>query len=348
MVTKFRSQTAVAVFALMAFGPQGFAAPLAPAWLGEDLPLPLKVKTPQEILFKTEAERQYLVFNLMAGGKYAFDAGDYGEAAKKWETLLKLPRLAPEVRAVVQPLLTEAREAASADLGVGTRPNRETAAVSVTREAVASSVASAVQAAPDRVEVSGTVSGGGALGPDGAVLWLKRIDGPTLTTRPGRRRVIKQRNKTFSPRILAVTVGTTVDFRNDDDFYHNVFSLTPGADFDTGLYPSGRAYARTFTKPGPVELLCNIHATMGGHVFVVDSPHYTQPRANGSFVIRGVPPGRYELSVWHEASSSVSKQTLLVRAPGLRGVNIKIGSDKPPILAVPDKYGKPRHLQLGY
>ena len=64
-----------------------------PSWPGTELPLPLAVRTPHDLAFKALAERHYLVFNLLAGGKAAFDAGDFASAALKWEALLQLPRL---------------------------------------------------------------------------------------------------------------------------------------------------------------------------------------------------------------------------------------------------------------
>src|SRR5882672_11431885 len=68
-------------------------------WLGEEMPLPLAVKTPQDLAVKAAAERQYLIFNLLAGGKLAWDAGDFATAATKWEALLKIRGLAREARA---------------------------------------------------------------------------------------------------------------------------------------------------------------------------------------------------------------------------------------------------------
>ena len=66
------------------------AAPTAAGgWLGEELPLPLAVRTPQDLAVKAVAERQYLIFNLLAGGKLAWDAGDFATAAAKWEALLR-------------------------------------------------------------------------------------------------------------------------------------------------------------------------------------------------------------------------------------------------------------------
>jgi hypothetical protein len=150
------------------------------------------------------------------------------------------------------------------------------------------------------------------------------------------------------PHVLAIPVGETVVFRNDDPYFHNVFSLSPGQNFDAGLYDSGRSYTKTFTQPGVVELLCNIHASMSGYLYVVDSAHFAQPRPSGAFAIKNVLPGRYELSTWHESSASIVKQTVKVGPDGATGVAVRIPVDRSPLVIVPDKYGKPRQSQLGY
>src|SRR5215472_3811961 len=78
-------------------------------WLGEELPLPLAVRTAQDLAVKAAAEKQYLIFNLLAGGKLAWDAGDYATAATKWEALLRVHGLDPEIERVVKPLAKDAR-----------------------------------------------------------------------------------------------------------------------------------------------------------------------------------------------------------------------------------------------
>jgi plastocyanin len=325
----------------------GAAAPPA-NWPGDDMPLPMTVRTAEDLAFKNEAERQYAIFNLMTSGKLAYEAGDYARAARKWEALLKIPNLPGDVTRVVQPLFEDARQAAAA--GVAPEPRAELEARPPTPTTTAApSLPPAAPAVPEIGNVSGTVLGGGTIGPGGAVLWLKRLDGPTPQSRPLRKpKLVGQRDKVFIPRVVAVTVGSKVDFRNDDPYYHNVFSLSEAEKFDTGLYASGLSYTQTFDKPGPVELLCNIHASMIGYVVVVDTPYYTQPRGNGGFTIRNVPPGRYELSAWHEASANIIKQTIQVKEGGASGVTVKVPNDRVPQVVVPDKYGKPRQPQLGY
>src|ERR1051325_1503050 len=104
---------------------RGWAEP--PKWLGDDLPLPLPVKTPQDIAFKSAAERQYLIFNLMAGGKLAYQRRDYRVGGDKWETLLRVAHLDPQIERAVTPFLVDARAKAAGHPGsrVETRPEPE-------------------------------------------------------------------------------------------------------------------------------------------------------------------------------------------------------------------------------
>jgi plastocyanin len=312
-------------------------------WLGEELPLPLAVRSPQDLAVKQVAERQYLIFNLLAGGKLAWDAGDFGAAASKWEALLRLNGLDPDIDRVIRPLAREARSRAggAAPQAVTVPPVIMPAGSGASAAAASGSAgapAPAGAAEPRNVvSVGGTLSGGGAQGPGGAVVWLKRANGDTPRPAPARGKVINQRNKSFMPHVLAVPVGTKVDFRNEDAIFHNVVSLSKPNDFDTGLYRQGGSYSQVFKKAGPVQILCNIHSSMLGYVYVVDTPYYAQTDGNGAFTIKGVPPGEYELSVWHEGAAKELHQKLAVGAADRRAPTF-----------VPDKSGKPRQSQLGY
>jgi plastocyanin len=351
-----RRALAVGAAVVLSFaGIRPTAAAEPPKWLGDDLPLPLPVRTPQDIGFKAAAERQYLIFNLMAGGKIAYQRGEYAVAVEKWETLLRVPGLDPQIEKAVSPFLTDARTKVGHG-GGHQEPRSEPVEVlpPVSEKATPEPRTRATTPGPRRsssssqISVSGTVSGGGQIGPGGAVLWLKRLDGSMPRIVPPSNQVVTQREKTFLPHVLAVPLGTTVQFRNDDRIYHNVFSIAKPNDFDAGIRATGATYTRTFNNPGAVEILCNIHSTMNGYVFVVDSPLYTKAQASGTFVIRGVAPGRYELAAWHEAASNVTRKTIVVGADGLHDVGVTVGGDKRPAPFVPDKYGHKRQPQLGY
>jgi plastocyanin len=138
----------------------------------------------------------------------------------------------------------------------------------------------------------------------GVVVWLQPItEAPTMLVHNTPKVRIRQKNKTFSPHILVVPVGTTVDFPNDDPIFHNAFSNYDGQIFDIGLYPPGTTRSITFRRPGVVRIFCNIHAAMSAVVVVVDTPYFAVTGKDGTFQMNGVPKGSYRLTFYDERAS---------------------------------------------
>src|SRR5438270_1432814 len=127
----------------------------------------------------------------------------------------------------------------------------------------------------------------------GVVVWLEPLAGSPVIPVKVRHAEIMQKDKTFSPHVLAITVGTTVDFPNDDPIFHNAFSNYNGQIFDIGLYPPGTTRSITFRRPGAVRVFCNIHAAMSAVIVVVDTPYFAVNDESGAFSIEGVPKGIY-------------------------------------------------------
>lgn len=74
--------------------------------------------------------------------------------------------------------------------------------------------------------------------------------------------MVGQKNKQFTKKELSLKVGDVVEFKNEDPFSHNVFSLSDTQSFDLGSYPQGQSKKVTFTKAGKVEVECAIHPEM--------------------------------------------------------------------------------------
>lgn len=121
---------------------------------------------------------------------------------------------------------------------------------------------------------------------------------------PGRFKVA-QKNKSFSPRVLAVPVGSTVSFPNEDLIFHNVFSLSRPNPFDLGLYRDGESKDRTFTAPAVYRVFCNIHPQMSATILVVPTPYITEVDNTGSYRF-DLPAGRYRITAWGERSNQPS------------------------------------------
>ncbi len=136
-----------------------------------------------------------------------------------------------------------------------------------------------------------------------AVVYAESLDSAAPHT-PGRF-TLAQRNKSFQPHVLAVPLGSTVDFPNNDQIQHNVFSLSPLQPFDLGLYRRGESKSRTFTTPGVYRVFCNIHPQMSAMIVVAPTPYTTVAGMDGRFSLN-LPAGRFRLTALSERVSPVS------------------------------------------
>ena len=136
-----------------------------------------------------------------------------------------------------------------------------------------------------------------------AVVYAEPIDSPA--PRAPKRLTLTQKNKTFQPRVLAVPVGSTVEFPNNDGIYHNVFSLSGPQPFDLGLYRAGETRTRTFTQAGTYRVFCNIHPQMSALVVVAPTPYTAVAAADGRFIL-DLPAGHYRLTAMSERASPVA------------------------------------------
>ena len=156
------------------------------------------------------------------------------------------------------------------------------------------------------VEVQHHKKNAKAADPANVVIWLTPLDStvspiPIADRFPPHLRLV-QKNKSFDPHVLVVPVGSLVEFPNRDPFFHNVFSLFEGKRFDLGLYEAGSTRNVHFDKPGISYIFCNIHPEMSAVVIALNTPYYAISTERGELAIPAVPPGRYILRVWSEAS----------------------------------------------
>jgi plastocyanin len=138
----------------------------------------------------------------------------------------------------------------------------------------------------------------------GGVVWLESAGAPppAAPVRAGVARVI-QKDKQFIPHVTAIQVGTGVAFPNLDPIYHSAFSTFSGQIFDLGLYPPGTSRTVAFRHPGIVRVFCNIHPTMSAVIVVLKEPWFAASDADGAFSIPSVPPGEYQMRVFHERAA---------------------------------------------
>lgn len=162
-------------------------------------------------------------------------------------------------------------------------------------------VASAASASP--VTGTLTVKTRPSTTPAPAIVYAEPLDGPA-PRRPGSY-TLAQKGRAFQPSVLAVPVGSTIEFPNQDLVFHNVFSLSTPDPFDLGLYQKGESKRRTFTRPGLYRVFCNIHPDMAAFVAVVPTPYVAIADARGAYAF-DLPPGAYRLTAVSDRAAAVS------------------------------------------
>ena len=115
--------------------------------------------------------------------------------------------------------------------------------------------------------------------------------------------LLNQVDYTFVPRVLPVVAGAEVTFRNGDSELHNIhtFAGDRGANrmFNRSQLP-GLTFTETFERADSILVRCDLHSQMVAHILVLPNVFHTMPAEDGSYSVAAVPPGRYELTAWHE------------------------------------------------
>ncbi len=185
----------------------------------------------------------------------------------------------------------------------------------------------------------------------GIVVWLDPVGAAPASAASGKSVTMNQRNQTFLPHLLAVQVGTAVDFPNSDPIFHNAFSNYEGQVFDLQLYAPKTSRRVVFRRAGMVHVFCNVHENMSAVIAVLPTPYFTVTGADGRFQIQA-PAGNYRVHIWHErgqpeslrkAEQRITLASEEVRLPEiqvLQGAEVPLHNNKygQPYFSVPDAH----------
>ena len=144
---------------------------------------------------------------------------------------------------------------------------------------------------------------GVAGGAEDAFVWLEPLAGTPQTPVTDAARIL-QRERTIIPHVSVARVGQLVEFPNEDDVYHNLFSLSSGNRFSLGRYAPGVTENHRFENPGVVQLFCDIHAEMAGVILVVATPYVARVEESGRYRLGGIPAGSYRAIAWHPSAGA--------------------------------------------
>ncbi|HEV8202536.1 MAG TPA: carboxypeptidase regulatory-like domain-containing protein [Candidatus Polarisedimenticolia bacterium] len=154
------------------------------------------------------------------------------------------------------------------------------------------------------------------VGGDGSVqnVWVRVVSGlgDRAFSPPAEPVALDQHGCTFTPHAVTAQTGQTIAFHNGDTVAHNVHALPKtNAGFNMTVPPNGKPSEKSFAKPEPVRVKCDIHPWMGSWVFVNDTPFQALTGTDGRYEIKGLPAGTYEVEAWHERLGT-TKQTVTV------------------------------------
>ncbi len=169
------------------------------------------------------------------------------------------------------------------------------------------------------IEVCGTsklnekllVSSGGGI--KNAVVSIKDMTSGKAMNYPTTAK-LGQKDCSYTPRVLIGQVDGSLEVRNDDPLMHNVHSFTFDNPSINRAQPKGSDPITTALElPEIVEIGCDIHGWMTAWLVVAEHPYYVITGEDGSFSLADVPPGTYQVEVWHETLGT-SSQTVTVAA----------------------------------
>jgi plastocyanin len=146
------------------------------------------------------------------------------------------------------------------------------------------------------------------------VVYLEQAPRPAFDEREPARASMDQRNEQFLPHVLAVMVGTMVDFPNSDLTYHNVFSLSRAKRFDLGRYAAGKSKSVLMDRPGVVRVFCDIHSHMNAFVLVFAHRFFDVTEPDGRYELPNVPAGTYSVVGWYEGEPQITRSATVTAA----------------------------------
>ena len=193
-------------------------------------------------------------------------------------------------------------------------------------------------------EIKGSVKAQGLRSPENIVVFLTKAPPADLDFSKAKF-VMDQRNLEFRPHVLPVLVGSTVQFPNNDQVDHNIFSMSRTKKFNLGSYKPGDSKAVLFDKPGIVELRCDVHAEMAAYVLVMKNPYFAVTNKKGNFQIpdatyrqqagledlADLAPGKYFIKSWHEKLKT-QKKAITISEDGDVTVQLNLKRGVPSVL----------------
>lgn len=168
----------------------------------------------------------------------------------------------------------------------------------------------------------------GTKGVANVFVWIAKVDEkkiPAALQKPAQDQVtIDNKNCRFVPHAFVARTGQTMVLLNSDPVGHNVHTFPlRGKAINDLVAPNDKVGIKRPVEKAeilPTQVKCDIHPWMIGYMLVLDHPYGAVSDEKGAFTIEGLPPGKYDLKVWHEAGGYVG-----FTAKGITGIEVAAG-----------------------
>jgi len=118
-----------------------------------------------------------------------------------------------------------------------------------------------------------------------------------------------QKGCEYVPHIAVVQAGQPLEIYNNDQTAHNIHPLSKvNPEWNKSQPPATPPIKATYDKPEFIPVKCNIHPWMHGYFVVLGSSNYALTGNDGTFSLKGLPPGKYTVTAWQEKFGSQSQE----------------------------------------
>ena len=121
-----------------------------------------------------------------------------------------------------------------------------------------------------------------------------------------------QKGCEYIPHVAAMQVAQPLEIYNDDQTSHNIHPLAKvNPEWNKSQPPGSPTIKATYAKPEFIAVKCNVHPWMHGYFAVLATSNYAVTGNDGTFSLKGLPPGKYTVTAWHERFGTQSQEVTL-------------------------------------
>jgi len=132
------------------------------------------------------------------------------------------------------------------------------------------------------------------------------------STPPAKPAEYHQKGCQYLPHVQVMQVNQALEIFNDDGWSHNIHPLSKAnPEWNKSQPPGTPPIQAKYEKPEFIPVKCNVHPWMHGNFVVLNTSHYSVTGNDGAFSLKGLPPGKYTVSAWHEQYGSQSQEVTI-------------------------------------